>query len=151
MYTMATDLTCKHVYNVCMYVKWYNYICKMKHAISNSDLIKENYALLRLLHIKVGILGGGCTIMLRIMVWAQKINHKSWAWEKGSVVWQNSPGSSKLMQSRENQKTIFGFFQIRGQCVKLSKEQVLIGSQMRSVDLAKEELLVSSRVNLQLA
>ena len=60
-----------------------------------------------------------------IMVWAQKINHKSWAWEKGSVVWQNSPGSSKLMQSRENQKTIFGLFKIRGQWANLSKEQLL--------------------------
>ena len=37
----------------------------MIHAISYSDLIKEDDALLRLLHIKVGILGGGCTIMLR--------------------------------------------------------------------------------------
>ena len=48
----------------------------MIHAISYSDLIKEDDALLRLLHIEVGILRGGYAIMLRTGPLGQSLMRK---------------------------------------------------------------------------
>ena len=50
--------------------------CCFNFEISCSDLIKENDALLRLLHIKVGILRGGYAIMLRTGPLGQSLMRK---------------------------------------------------------------------------